>query len=457
MTDFKESIVYGKSYIYSGYTQAFSLKNYYDFDSKQFFYTKELFNQYLLYIKKLLGEPLPSIQDKPASCAKFWSKENKFSSLIKNINERVLFEPVDLIPSQLNKLVDFHFNLNQNLCDIEEFKEVRQEPFFKNYIKSIKFIPAFHQFGFDQYYLYIRPTDMDAIDFKELLNIKFQTIKYPSSFDNSNSFLINYILPCNIPNIVETYFNQLLKTKQVICEYCLFSIKKVYSLFQFSSNFNDEGWNYNKDEFKKHLQDILFNPSYSVPHPKLKKFNISKDSDSIFTSESPEYSSLTQIYNWRSIDIKSYIGSRNFTIINCITDLLQKNLIFPYLSLKSLELHNKIFLIVPNLNHESIEKLINIFRFFNYGFIYEIEGEYFIHEFPQKVEFQNGLMIKLYLPKCELHEFERLFDLIFEYLKIKDYLILNDLINGKELLKSTFGNLDFLKDYNPLKDGPLSL
>ncbi|KKK72472.1 hypothetical protein LCGC14_2903530, partial [marine sediment metagenome] len=339
-----------------------------------------------------------------------------------------------------------------NLCDIDKFKEFRQESFFKNYIKSIKFIPAFQKFGFSQYYLYIHPIDMDAINLNELLSNTFQTIKYPTCFDNSNSFLIKCIIPNNSSNTVETYFSQLIKKRHVIREYCLFSIKRVYSLFQFSSNLNAEGWNYNKDEFKKYLQTVLFNPDYNIPIPKLKEFNINKDSSFFFTPKSPEYKSLAQIYNWRSIDIKSYLGSRNFTIINAIKDLLQKNLIFPYLSLKNLKLHTKIVIILPNIRQEHIEKLINIFSFFNYGFIYEIEGEYYIHGFPQEVNFQNGLMIKLYLPKTELHEFERLFDLIFEYLEIKDYLILNNLISGKELIKSTFGNLDFLKDHNPLKN-----
>ena len=455
--NFKENIIYGKSFIWSGFNVAFSLKNYYDFNSKQFFYTKDLFKQYLLFIQNLLEGPLPFIQDKRTSFAKFWSKEKDLSDFVKKTNERVLFEPVDLNITQLKRLVDFHFNLSQDLCDIGRFKEIRQEPFFKKYVKSIKFIPAFQKFGLDQYYLYLHPTDMDAINFKELLNIKFQTIKYPLCCDDSNSLLINYIIPNDSSNIVKTYFNQLIETRQVIREYCLFAIKRVYSLFQFSSNLNAEGWNYNKDEFKKYLQNILFDSSYTIPLPKLKEFNIKKDSDLIFTSGDHEYKSLTQIYNWRSIDIKSYLCTRNFTVINAFTSLLRKNLIFPYLSLKSLELHKKIVIILPNIKREHNEKLINIFRFFNYGFIYEIEGEYLIHGFPKDVKFRNGLMIKLYLPKSELHEFERLFDLIFEYLEIKDYLILNDLINGKALIKSIFGNLNFLKEHNPLKKGPLSL
>ncbi|GAH71966.1 unnamed protein product, partial [marine sediment metagenome] len=49
-------------------------------------------------------------------------------------------------------------------------------------------------------------------------------------------------------------------------------------------------------------------------------------------------------------------------------------------------------------------------------------------------------------------EFEKLFDLLFEYLDISHYIILNDLVDGSNLIKSTFGNLHFLKTYNPLKN-----
>ena len=132
--------------------------------------------------------------------------------------------------------------------------------------------------------------------------------------------------------------------------------------------------------------------------------------------------------------------------------LLKQKLIFPYLTLKNLDLNNKIYLILPKLKSELIKVLIKIFSFFNNGFIFEIEGEYFIFDFSEEMKFENGLMVKLYLPKCELHEFMKIFDLLFEYLEIKDYIILNDLVDGTELLKSVYGGLDFLKEYNPLKN-----
>ena len=85
------------------------------------------------------------------------------------------------------------------------------------------------------------------------------------------------------------------------------------------------------------------------------------------------------------------------------------------------------------------------------GFIYQIECKYFITGFDLEKISGNGLFIKLYLPNLELSEFKRLFDLLFQYLNV-DYIILNDMIDGNNLIKNIFGNLDFLKLYNPLKN-----
>lgn len=49
--------------------------------------------------------------------------------------------------------------------------------------------------------------------------------------------------------------------------------------------------------------------------------------------------------------------------------------------------------------------------------------------------FENGFLIDKWFPKCELDEFFNVFDLFFQYLEIKHYIILTDLVNGKNLLK----------------------
>ncbi len=104
------------------------------------------------------------------------------------------------------------------------------------------------------------------------------------------------------------------------------------------------------------------------------------------------------------------------------------------------------------MKKETITTLIKVFSFFNVGYLNEIGGEFFIDGFLDKKKFECGLMIELFFPKCEIGKFEKLFELLFEYLEIKHYLLLNDLIDGKNLIKSIFGNLNFLKTYNPLKN-----
>jgi len=450
--NFKENILYGKSYLWSGYIEALSSKNFYDFYQKNFFYTKDIFEQFFRYIQKKFGTQLEIPEERGFNQKdRLWSNEKSMLNLVKKVNNRFFRENYDFNISHLNRLLDFHLNLKNYLQDTLKFKDIKQEYYFENYIKSIKFIPALQNFRFSQYYLYIHPTDMNELDIKLLLINTFQKIKYPVCIDDSNSFFIKYIMPHNRPNL--KYLNWLTKSKKVILEYCIFFIKKVYQICHFNYNLSPEGWIYDKDRFKIYMQNILFNPNYNIQIPKIKEFNIaSKSVSSYFGPEFPEYESLTQIYNWKPIDIKSYLTTRKYSFVNHITSLLKKNLIFPYLSLKNLDLHNKIYIILPNVKPDLNKTIVKIFSFFNYGFVYEIEGEYFIYGFPEEIKFENGLMIKLYLPKCELHEFVRLFDLLFEYLEIKDYLILNDLVDGSQLIKSIYGSLDFLKEYNPLKN-----
>ncbi|MFX0104040.1 MAG: hypothetical protein ACFE75_00940, partial [Candidatus Hodarchaeota archaeon] len=139
-----------------------------------------------------------------------------------------------------------------------------------------------------------------------------------------------------------------------------------------------------------------------------------------------------------------------YSVVKDISDVLNRNLIFPYISLKNLDFQDKIYIILPNIKKELNKTIITIFNFFNYGFIYEIEGEFFIYESIDQIKFENGLMIKLYLPQCELDEFLKLFDLLFEYLEINNYIILTDLADGKNLLNRIYEDLCFLNSYNPL-------
>jgi hypothetical protein len=195
----------------------------------------------------------------------------------------------------------------------------------------------------------------------------------------------------------------------------------------------------------------LFNPDYKIDIPDLKEFNIGDvNSSNYFGPNSSKFKALSQIYNWKSLDIKSYLTRRYFKINTNITELLKRGLIQPFISLKNLDIVEEITIILPDVKKEHNESILKIFSFFNIGFIYEMEGEYYIHGFEDVVKFENGIMIKLYFPDCQIDEFEKLFDLLFEYMEIDHYLILNDLVDGENLIKSTFNGLKFLETYNPL-------
>jgi len=450
--NFKETVILGNRYFHSGYLPVFSMKSFYDLESKRFFYTKALFNQFFDYVKQTLGRKLRIPQTKSnAIQEKYLSREKNLINLSKVVNIRVSKEKHKLDIKNLNKLLIFHSNLKKYLLDVERFKESKLTQFFENYVKSINFIPSFQHFGFSQYFLCLYPTSMNEIDFKILLSNTFQRIKLHACIDSSTLLFIKYIIPYKIPNL--KYLHWLTKSKRIIREYCGFSIKKIYQVLHFDYNLTLEGWKCNKDRFKTHMENLLFNQINNFKNSNIKDFGVVEDSiNSYFGPESPEYKSLIQIYNWKSIDIKSYLGTTKLSTRNHINNLLKKNLIFPYLSLKNLDLFDKVSIIIPNLKQELNETIMKIFSFFNLVFIYEIEGEYFIYGFDQEENFQNGLMIKVYFPKCEISEFLKVFDLLFEYLEIKNYLILNDMVDGKNLIKSIYGGLDFLKSYNPLKN-----
>lgn len=448
---FKENLLSFKRYDWSGYQRAFSRKDFYDLKQEEFFYTKDLFKQYFSNVISIFGNvSKPLTEVKSSQHTKFWSKEKDLSSLIKSVEDRVKIEQIDLRESELNNLLQLHKDLNKVLLTLDEYKNTQEKYFFKNFLKSIDFIPSFQNFGISQYFLYFYPSDINQIDFKLLLNNSFQSVSYPAQLDNSNSFLYRYIFPFRNPGI-STYLNWLTKSKKVIREYCLFFIKKFYQILHFNYNLSQDGWDLDPNRFKIYFQNILFNPDYDVQIPYLKEFNIGElDSFDNLGPSSSEFKALSQIYNWNSLDIKSYLTRRYFKIVSSMTGLLKKGLILPYISVKNLDLVEEITIILPNVKIELNEIIKKIFSFFNIGFIYEMEGEYYIHGFEDVIKFENGIMIKLYFPACQIDEFEKLFDLIFEYMEIEYYLILHDLIEGKDLIKNTFQNLKFLDTYNPM-------
>ncbi len=447
---FKENIISFKRYAWDGFLHTFSRKDFYDFNKKEFFYTKDLFEQFFIYVKSICGDELKEQKEIPVRTAKHWSKKESMVNLIKKVNKRIRTESVGLYPEDFQKLVHFHLNLERYITKKEELHSITEENFFKQYIKSIKFLPNFQNFGLGQYFLYITPFDAEDIDFKILFTNTFQKLKLIASINSSESLFIKYLFPYNNPNI--SYINWL-RSKNKIREYCLFNIKNISQIFHFNYNLSSNGWYLDSNNFYNYIQEILFNPNYIIQSSNVKHF----DNDDLIISDyykpnSPYFKALSHVYNWHSIDIKKKINNLNYSIFDKIQVLVKNRLIFPYIIPKNLDLKEKIHFVLLNLKKDTIDTLKDIFQYFNFGFVYEIEGEYYIHGFNEKRKVYSGLMVKLYLPDCELSEFLRIFEYVFQYLKVERYLILTDLVNGGSLIKSVYGNNNFLENYNPLQN-----
>ncbi|MFW9948773.1 MAG: hypothetical protein ACFFKA_01440, partial [Candidatus Thorarchaeota archaeon] len=451
---FKEDIISIKTFYWSGFQEAFTLRYFYNLEEKQFFYTKDLFNQLYLYGLKLLDpaqQPLQEKQSKNLSKLLYYNDGANILNLVKLTENRIENQKIDFGVNKIKGLMEFHQYLKLNITNLNIYKKLKLANFFIDNINLIEFIPSFQKFGLSNTFLYFYPSCIDEIDFKLLLGNTFNSIKFVIQIDVSTSFLIEYTYPYQNQGY-SSYLNWLTKTKKVIREFCSFNIKKVYQILHFNYNISSDGWDIDPNRFKVYFQNILFNPDYKVEIQGLKEYKIGDMENYEFLGpESNEYKNLIQIYNKKAINIKSvWATATNLKKAVNIRDLMEKDLIFPYIKLKNMKLIEEINIIIPNVSKKFNEKILQIFSFFNVAFIHKIEGSYYIHGFDDVIKFENGFFIKLSIPDCQIDELERLFELIFEYMGIDHYVIINDLVEGKPLLESIYGNLDFLKRYNPL-------
>lgn len=446
---FKENIIKFKRYPWNGLLRAFSRIDFYDFDKKFFFYSEDLFPQYFIYIKGVLGTQFPSINEKSNIQMNIWSMNKTILNLIQNVNKRVNSEESVIKLKDVQKLSHFHLNLEKYFLNKKEYENIKQEVFFKKFIKAIKVLPIFSNFGLSQYFLYINPFNFDDIDHKLLLSNTFQQVKYNASIGGSNSLFIKYIFPNDDPN--KSYLNWL-RGQYKLKEYCLFKIESMSQILHFNNNFSSNGWSLDSNSFKSYVQSIIFNPNYETQISEVKKFDIDIVGADYYTPDSKHYKSLLEIYNWHSIDIRKKIPFLNQSSFEKIHFLINNRIVYPYLKLKNLVFRERIYFFLINIKNNAITMLKTLFQYFNLVFIYEIKGEYYIHGFDDKKAIANGLLVKLYLPECELAEFLRIFEYIFQFLEVEKYIILTDLVNGDEFVKSIFGDNKIFETYNPLNN-----
>ncbi|MHA1885743.1 MAG: hypothetical protein ACW96S_11860, partial [Promethearchaeota archaeon] len=340
--------------------------DFYDFENKQYFYTRDFFTQFLVYAKKILGDTKLEISQKTKSKIpnnRFWSSNLKIESLVNEVKKRLSYQNTTFDLSLIGDLLDFRANLDAYLTNHSKFAEKKASFFFKTYIKSIKVIPAFRKFGLAQYYLYFSPHEWDEVDLKLLFINTLQRIQYPAQIDPHQPLFLKSLFPYRTPN--RSYTNWLIKSKKNIREFCFFYIKKFYDIIHFDRNLSKIGWYLSSSRFKIHLQNILFNRNYNPKLQNIRIFDLDSPSTTgAYGFESAEFKELDLIFSKSSIDLKSFIGTKNYPIINSVNSLIKKKLIFPYLSLKNLGFQEKITLILPNIKEELKNKILNIFNFF---------------------------------------------------------------------------------------------
>ena len=246
------------------------------------------------------------------------------------------------------------------------------------------------------------------------------------------------------------YVNRLAKTEKIVGEYCMFAINKAYIVIHADNSLPSENWKVDSKKFEIYSQKVLFNPEYSVPPLPLLKFDLGKiPTERALGPETYEFKRLSEIYSRKSLNpYPTSLSNKKLT--GYFQELLERGLLFPYLKLKNLGLYEKLYIILPKVSSEDKETLLTLFCYFNYCFIYEIEGESFINGLDEAIRFSEGLFVKLYLPNCTVGEIEQLFRQIFQVLEIERYVILENMVKNQEFLKSVYGDLGFLKDYNPL-------
>lgn len=448
---FNQNIIYGKNHIWSGLITGFSIKNFYDYENNDFFYTKDLFNQYHKYAKIHFEEIKNDFEIFRFENNQFlWSGENDIFNFVESVNIRKAREKEYYDLNYLKKLYEFYLNLENELLNIENFLDIKDEQFFQDFVKAIKFIPAFHCFGINQNILYFYSSNLNQINFKFLKDFNFLKIEYPAAIDDTISFFLHYLSSSvKSKNLIDS----ILKTNNEIRELFDVTIKKTYLLFHFEINYSPEGWIYDPLNFQDYFHNLLFKKESLHSILNLRMFDFTSNMPTFpYKKNSSEFIDLCETFSYKSLDIKTYLGTKKRKTVDRIQLLLMKKLIFPYITIKNLGFREYLYIILPNLRINLVETLVKIFSWFNYGFIHEIKGRYFINGFDCPVNFPKGLLLKIYFPKCEIVEFIKLFEILFEYLEIDHYLILKDFINGDPLVKNVYEDPNFFDNYHPLRN-----
>ena len=420
---FGDDVVVFKPMIHDRMINMFTFEGFFDYENNKFVYTSDLFNEAYKYIYHLFRDRKFRNYYRPLSVSSRAFKENLFDvnfytrSLLKRNRIRINQETYSKIQDLHNNLADFISNY-----DSDDFRASECFPF----IKKINFMPMYQMFGLEKFYLYLNPIDNDEVDWKMFFPLGFKSLSYSNSLDDTNSYFFQYIFPYENSGL--TYLNWISKSKKSVNEYIYFSIKNIIPIINSSYTITPSGFAKTFQSLELLIQKILFKRGYSIP-TNLKKFNVS--GESVHSYRGKHDKDFINIVNLFGSDIKKLINLGHKKSMDIIKDLTQKKFIFPYLKLnRNIGLLLKFCVILPELNAEQTEKIIKVFSCFNYGFVYEIRGEYYSRSRNESIPFDEGIYLKFYLQNQEIGHFKYLITSFFDFLKIKNYVILFDLVKG---------------------------
>lgn len=439
---FNNDLVLFKHFISSYIIQLFSLEDFFDIENNNFFYTRDFFDELSKFCINLIKDNkiFSSYKEEKIDLVNFNDDLVKKISIETYLKNLKLKKEITLNLEISQEIEDLHNNLEEKLVKSDDLSNIIKHS--KN-IENIKFIPAYQKFGLENYYLYIKPSISNEIEWKMLFPLGFKSIKYTCSLESANSYLFQYIFPSKNPNF--SYLNWVLKSKREIDEYLSFSVKKIIPILNFNFNISPDGFYFGYQTFEIFVQKILFDKNFD-PSINFKVFNVSeRDEKNIKGKFDQDFQNIIDLSGQNFLDM---IKLRHKSRINNIKDLLNKKLIFPQIKLReNTGLKFKFYAIIPNLTREQLEIIIKIFNFLNYGFIYEIEGEYYFKEEDKMIKFENGLFLKLYLPDSAFNHFKKIITQLFNYFGIEHYLLFFDLVKGDLFVNNLF---DKFKHPNPL-------
>lgn len=437
---FGENLVQAIVPTYIRIIQIFSFESLFDYEINEFFYTKDLFEKYYSYVLSISEDRIrgssSEIQEMPHHLEKKLFREISMEKFNENLT------PKKEIDWDIKHLQDIKY-LHENLCDaIFNDKDISN---LSRYIKKIDLIPNYHLFGLQKYFVYLNPSNSSEIDWKMLFPLGFKGIRNSLTVGGDNSLLFEYIFPYEDPNFA--YFNWITHSKKAIAEYMIFNVKEIIPIINFDYNVSLEGFTFSYQPFELFIHKILFDKQYS-PDFKIKRFKLFSEAIDTYKGENTE--DYIETIELIEKDLKKSIQMGHNSTLEKIKNLIRKNVIFPCLKLMKNRMNFKIkfYIIVPNLNPHQIEQVIKIFHFLNYGFIYLIEGKYYIKGMNEEIRFENGLFLKFHLPNSDYNHFKLIIKKLFEFLGVKHYLMFFDLVKGDYFVNNLFGNF---KHPNPLK------